>query len=544
MLNKLSIKFKLFASNLLAVLVILILSGVGIYSIQRGSADLSNVFENNVQPLGLLQEIDSLLKEVRFRLVAVPQEQMSIKGSRDQLAEARARLPKAWEEFNNHIDRKGLENESLDIIEKIDGQIKTIDAFFAKLDGIYASENKNALLAPLQEEWPQINRNLLKPIAQLIPVQEEAVKKTYEKSSANGKKLIVLTLIVMLAGAGVLLVFAFWLVNAINRNIHTLNTTLKEVSSGNLTVKAQIHQQDELGSMAESINQTITTLNQMIAGVKRAADELAASSSSLSAEAQKVAQRSDTQSDRVMQVSAAMEEMSVSVTQISTGAQEVARASIEAEAVARQGSESMVRNTIAAQQTVESVNVSSSVILKLSESINKIHEITNTIKDIAEQTNLLALNAAIEAARAGEQGRGFAVVADEVRKLAERTASSTSDITQTVASIHDQTAASVKAMEDVKLEVESTTSNSKITSESLAQISRSAASLTGLANQIAAATQEQSSASEEIAQSMEAISSMTEESTESIHSVSQEAKKSAQTSAELLKLVERFKLKG
>ena len=354
--------------------------------------------------------------------------------------------------------------------------------------------------------------------------------------------MTILSLIVMGAGMSVLLAFAFRLVYVINRNIHGLNQALLEISTGNLNIKAEVEQKDELGAMADSINQTVSKLNQMISGVKHAADDLATSSAGLSRETEKVSQRADVQSDRVMQVSAAMEEMSVSVTEISSGANNVASASTQTETIAHEGRDNMVKSQEATRKTVDTVESSSLIITELSQTIGKISEITKVIKDIADQTNLLALNAAIEAARAGEQGRGFAVVADEVRKLAERTSLSTTDITNMVETIHNQTGSSVRAMEEVKREVEASASYSASTNKTLNQISEAAVQVTSLANQIASATREQSSASEEIASSMEAISTLTEENTISIHKVGEGATGIMHTAAELQGLVGQFKL--
>lgn len=542
MLNSLSIKVKLFSAMALSIVIILALTGMNIYSIRQGSSVLADVYENNVQPLALLQEMDSVLKEVRFRMVAVPLDQMSIKGSSDQLKEARARVPKIWAEFKGKLEHVQLDKDNRELVDKIDASILSIDTFFAKLDGIYAANNKDALLAPLQEEWPLINRNLLKPIAQLIPAQEAAVKLAYDKSSALGDKLTVLTLIVMAVSIAVMMAFALSLIYIIDRNIHSLKLALMEISSGNLSINVEVAQKDELGAMADSINQTVSKLNQMISAVKQAADSLAASSSGLANETEKVTKRADLQSDRVMQVSAAMEEMSVSVTEISTGANEVSTASNQTEGIAQKGRDNMVRSLEATRKTVETVESSSAIITELSQSIGKISELTKVIKEIADQTNLLALNAAIEAARAGEQGRGFAVVADEVRKLAERTTLSTADITSMVEAIHNQTGASVQAMAKVKSEVESSASFSSSTNNTLNQIGEAAVHVTSLANQIASATQEQSSASEEIASSMEAISNLTEENTISIHNVGKEADNMALNVAELQRLVGQFKL--
>jgi len=542
MLNKLTIKFQLIGAAIMTVVIVVVLVGMNVFSIRQGSSALAEVYESNVQPLTLLQELDAVLKEVRFRLVAVPLEQMSIKGSEDQLKEARARVPQVWAEFKSKVADVPISDADRELIGKIDKEIISIDAFFAKLEKIYAAGDKDALMAPLQEEWPMINRNLLKPIGQLVPSQEAAVKKTYEKNLALGKKLTTISLVVGGISLAILLAFVVRLVTMLNRNIGILNQVLRDVAQGDLGVKARIPQKDELGSMADSINQTVDQLRNIISGVKHAADNVASSSAELSMETDRVTQRADTQADRVMQVSAAMEQMSVAVTEISSGANNVVEASSQTQSIVEDGKENMAKSMEATRRIVDTVESSSTVITELSQAIGKINEITKVIKDIADQTNLLALNAAIEAARAGEQGRGFAVVADEVRKLAERTALSTADISSMVETISTKTGTSVRSMETVKREVENGASYSNATNHTLNQVIEAAVRVTTLAHQIASATNEQSIASEETARNMEEISSLTEESAASIHHVKQAADTLSGTASELQRLVGQFKL--
>jgi len=542
MLSKLTIKAQLLIGGILAIAIILIMGGTNIFSIRQGSSALAEVYEKNVQPLILLQEMDALLKEVRFRMAAVPLDQMSIKGSHDQLKETQNRLPKIWSEFKTQLADVKLGDAEKEAVEKIDKQFSSLYGLLQKLDGLYAAGNKDALLPPLQEEWPLINRNMLKPIAELISIQDAAVKKTYEKSMAQGKKLTMISLMVIAVSMGLMLVFIIGLIRMMGRNITILQKTLHEVANGDLGVRADIKQRNELGDMANSVNQTVEQLRNIISGVKSVADQLAQTSQGISNVTDKVTSRVDMQTDRVMQISAAMEQMSVSVTEISSGAGNVVSASSETQAIAEKGKENMHKNMEASRRIVDSVESSSHSITELSDSIGKISEITKVIKDIADQTNLLALNAAIEAARAGEQGRGFAVVADEVRKLAERTALSTADITSMVDSISTKTESTVRAMEMVKREVEGGSSYNQATNQTLNQIAEAAVQVTNLAHHIASATQEQSTASEETARNMEEISSITEENASSIHDVREAAQGMAHTAAELQRMVGQFKL--
>jgi len=537
MFNKLTIRFQLIGLAVMTFVILVILVGMNIYSIRQGFSAVVNT----VQPLMKLQEIDVLLKEVRFRLAAVPLDQMSIKGSGDQLKEARSQIPKIWADFKRIAADSQLSAQDRELIAKIDKQITGLEPFFEKLNQIYAAENKDALIAPLQEEWPLIHRNLLKPVAQLIAAQDLAVKNTYEKNLALGKKLTTLSLIVGGVSLVLLLAFVIRLVTMLNRNIGTLNRVLHDVAQGNLGVQAHIPQKNEFGSMADSINLTVTQLRNIIGGVKHAADDVAASSDDLSKETERVAKRADTQSDRVMQVSAAMEQMSVAVTEISSGAINVLKASTHTQSIVDEGKGNMAKSMEATRRIVDTVESSSTVITELSQAIGKINEITKVIKEIADQTNLLALNAAIEAARVGEQGRGFAVVADEVRKLAERTTLSTADISSMVETLSNKTGTSVRAMETVKREVEGGSSFSNATNNTLNQVVEAALQVTTLAHQIASATNEQSIASEETARNMEEITSLTEENAASMHHVKQAAETLSGTAGELQRLVGQFK---
>ena len=345
MQNKFTIKAQLLMGAFLTLIIILVLGAANIYSIRLGSHALADVYEKNVQPLVMLQEMDAMLKEVRFRLAAVPLDQMSIKGSHDQLKEAQTKLPKLWSEFKVKLAGANLNEKDKEAFEKIDKSFASLNTLMTKLDGLYAQSNKDALLPPLQEDWPMINRNILKPMAQLISVQDESVKKTYEKNIALGKKLTVTSLIVIGVSMGLMLFFIIKLVRMMNRNLTELQQTLNKVAHGDLGVSANITQKNELGDMALSVNQTVSQLHTIISGVKSVADKLAHTSTVISSVTDQITKRVDMQTDRIMQISAAMEQMSVSVTEISAGASNVVHASTESQAIAQQGNENMLKSS-------------------------------------------------------------------------------------------------------------------------------------------------------------------------------------------------------
>ena len=254
MLNNFSIKAKLFSSAILSVIIIISLAGVNFYSSKQSAAALLDVYENNVLPLGMLQSIDSGLKEVRFRMAGVLLDQMPIQGSRNNLKEVQEKIPKTWSGYKDKTTDSSMTSEEKELVGKIDKQMEVVLPFLDKLDKAYAAGDKPALTALLEDEWPAIQGGVLKPIAQLIPLQETSVKKTYESSVLLGKKLVYVSLTVLVVSIVIFLAFTFTLTTSINRNINILNQALSGIAKGDLSVRATVPGGGELGSMADSLN--------------------------------------------------------------------------------------------------------------------------------------------------------------------------------------------------------------------------------------------------------------------------------------------------
>jgi methyl-accepting chemotaxis protein len=537
-----SLKAKIILGGILAGFVSLILAAVNVYSTNQGTQALATVYEKQVVPAAALKDMDRHLKEIRFRMAGVILGQIAGAGGKNQLDEAKLDIPKQWAIYKEKIQGNLLSDEAKEQIEKIDKQLVLLPPFFEKLGKAYVVEDKKTLGDLLENEWPPFQSGLLKPIAKLVSFQEVGVKETYENSSAYGKKLIFIGLGVFVVGILILLVGISFLSTDIHRCIQALKDTLGKVAQGDLTASIAIQRKDELGEMGLSLNHTTAQLKQIVEGVKRAADVAANSSSTLSLQMEQVIARTGTMNERVMRVAAAMEEISVSNSEIanaSSGATEVVRRNEE---YAQQGNVNMIKNSSAMERVVSTAHDSVAIVSHLNDSIQKIGQMTTVIKEIAEQTNLLALNAAIEAARAGEQGRGFAVVADEVRKLAERTSVSTNEITRVVDSIRKETSAAMESMSEVEREVQESASLNQLTDEALKQVVTSANQVTGLVRHITDSTMEQTSATEDVARSMEEISALTEKNSETIRQVEQSVIDVSTVAAELQQLVGKFRV--
>jgi methyl-accepting chemotaxis protein len=313
------------------------------------------------------------------------------------------------------------------------------------------------------------------------------------------------------------------------------------IARGDLTgSEILVSSNDELGDLAAAINKMQANLREMIVSVTTSAERIATAGEEISASATQQAQGAETQKDQTHQVATAMQEMSSTVQQVSENSNKAAEASRQAADTARQGG-TIVEDTLAKMRAIaESVGQTARKVQELGKSSNQIGQIIGVIDDIADQTNLLALNAAIEAARAGEQGRGFAVVADEVRKLAERTSKATKEITQMIQSIQTETRSAVEAMQagtkQVELGVESTTQAGC----SLQEIIKMSVGVGDMVMQIATAATQQASATEEINSNIEQIAKITQETAVGAGQSAKAVQELSSLATELQSLVGRF----
>lgn len=545
MFRNMTIRARLAMVASAAAVVILVLAGVNFYTGRQATDALASVYDRQVVPTAILVHIDGELRETRFRMAGVLLDQMPAVGSLNQLKDIRANIPDEWARFKSLTRKHHFSQRGQALIAKIDKQMAALSLFFDKLQHVYETygdSGREALSGLLEDDWPLVYAGVLKPMAELLPLQQAAVKATYERSVVRDHNMLVVDGIVLVVSLVVIIGLILQISGVIGRNIALLNRVLARVADGDLGVTAQIRQQDELGQMASSLDRTLARLRDIVSGVKQVADAVADSSDKVTAEAREVAARAQQQGDGLMQVSAAMEQTSVSVSEVAQGADGVEQAAANTQAIAQEGTASMAKSTEASRRIVDAVASSASTITGLSQSIDRVGEVTRVIKEIADQTNLLALNAAIEAARAGEQGRGFAVVADEVRKLAERTTASTADIATMVGSIKGSAEEVVAAIGHIRQEVDSGAEYNRSAEATLERIVQAAGEVLGLARQIADAVKEQSVASQDVARNTEKISSLTEENNASIRQVDLAAQELAGNAAELQRLVGRFKL--
>ncbi len=295
-------------------------------------------------------------------------------------------------------------------------------------------------------------------------------------------------------------------------------------------------------SLLANAYQMQAKLRDMIGTVKQQAIQVGDMAHSLAASANQISGNVNQESDAVSSMAASIEELSVSTTHISDQGGNAKNIANSSRAAAAAGTLVVNKTVTGLMETAREIGEASGEVSRLGEDASRISNVVNVIKEIADQTNLLALNAAIEAARAGEQGRGFAVVADEVRKLAERTAAATSEINQMSSKIGDVAGHALSGMDKVVKTTQQGVGDAETAQTSIKQIEASFDQVVGVIDDIAAALQEQSAAATELAKSTERVSQMSEENSGAAQSLLSLANELEGKALEVRQAVEVFKV--
>jgi len=342
-----------------------------------------------------------------------------------------------------------------------------------------------------------------------------------------------------------LIVFIFVFVNrSVSVPLTQLSQNLAQISEGegDLTRRLKVEHQDEIGQTSAIFNTFMDKIQSVVADVKKSAEQVMTTAHQLAGAAQELTKSSDQQSEATVSMAAAIEEITVSIATVADNASSAQNMAIEAGQLSGEGAET-VRSAVGEMGKIsESVGHSTQMIRELDAKSTEISNIVNVIKEIADQTNLLALNAAIEAARAGEQGRGFAVVADEVRKLAERTTVSTQEIGKMIGAIQQSTQSSVQGMDLSSAQVQEGMRMVERSGDSMTHIESSTDKVREAVNEISSALREQSAASNQLAQEVEKIAQKSEKNGFLAKQSSAAAKHLEEQALTLKQAVDRFKV--
>jgi len=542
MLNDMKIGTRLMMLLALLLVMIVVVGVSGIMGMSKANEALDVVYQNNAVPMGQIADIQRLLQQNRLRIAValvtpVPE---VIEKNTAEVEQNIAEINKIWEAHFASVmlpEEKALADKfaadrKIFVTEALKPSVAALRARDIELTRKIIVEKMRPLYAPVDEG-----------IQKLMQFQLDGARHAYTEAQARYATARNITIAVILLGAALGGALGFSIIRGVNRSVGDLRGTMvRMLADGDLNQRSKVHGKDEIGEAATAFNALIDGFANIIRQVVGGAATVSTTAAQLSVASTQIAEASQAQSEAAASTAAAVEQITVSINSVAANTEDVRKLSETSLQQTQHGNQSVTAMIGEINRVQEAVNQIAGSVKEFVDSTRAITGMTQQVKDIADQTNLLALNAAIEAARAGEQGRGFAVVADEVRKLAEKSAKSANEIDQVTNSLN-QKSTSVEAVVQSGLQsLQSTQEQVGRVSAMLTEAGEAVTKSTHGVNDIAAAVSEQSLASTEIARNVEKIAQMSEESHAAVQSNSQDVARLEGLAKELQAAVSKFRV--
>jgi methyl-accepting chemotaxis protein len=525
-----------------SVMALLLIGFVGLSVASKGADSIKQINDDSLAGIQTLGAARQSFMEARVNILTLflNSDDAEIKDVEKRLKSNQDEITKRLKDYEKLV----ASAEDKRLLDADLGNLKAyMDYFYAELLPKLQKYETEYASQLLKTEAVPLGTKTLAAFDEHIAFNARLAEETTRAALASADQGKTTSFVVILAGVLAVSVLGFFLRSNIKSSLSQIQAMVSRVESDlDFTVRVAVSKQDEIGQTTSALNRLLDKLQGNLKSIAAGAQSVASAANQMSTTSAQVATASHQQSEAASGMAATVQEMTVSINHVADRAQEANRISSESGRLASAGEKVIGQTAIDIQDIALIVNEAAELLHGLEKHSQQVSNVVAVIREVAEQTNLLALNAAIEAARAGEQGRGFAVVADEVRKLAERTSASTREITGTIDAMRSSAGNAVTSMQGVVRQVSLGVGRAQEANESIRQIGAGSRHAVGMVEEITEAIREQGTATNTIATQVERIAQMSEQSSAASGYGAQAARELDFLAADMQRIVSSYRL--